>query len=436
MHRIFFNNFKPHAQRLAFWLQAIILVLASLTPLLLSNQASAYSQLTSRKATIGSSNASASTSYAFNFTTPSGGVAIQGIIFEFCTTPLGTCTKPTGLDVSFGTAQVNGTQTFTNATAFTEQTSSLGDCNIAGTSADTKYCVKRTDATNEAAGAKSITIDTITNPSVNGSVYIRISAYDNNTFTPGAANANIPFYGTVAAAIVSTLTVNGRVQERLQFCVSSIDDAAALPTDVAACSSIGTTVVDIGTVDNLSIARSPVDNNPPTSQGNDAYGIAMVNTNASNGLALTYYANLAGSGTNELRSFRVTGAACNGSQPNSSDQCFISASTAGEAFTAGTERFGEYIPCIDTTQGTTTNMGSVPAAYSGTDATTTSAADCENEAGVKFAWNDTGTATALASSSTVVDDEIVKIRFGATAAATTPTGAYTVVSTYIATPTF
>jgi hypothetical protein len=36
----------------------------------------------------------------------------------------------------------------------------------------------------------------------------------------------------------------------------------------------------------------------------------------------------------------------------------------------------------------------------------------------------------------VVDDEIIKLRFGATASATTPTGTYVVVTTYIATPTF
>jgi hypothetical protein len=82
----------------------------------------------------------------------------------------------------------------------------------------------------------------------------------------------------------------------------------------------------------------------------------------------------------------------------------------------------------------------VPAAYSNTDATTTSSAGCQDpssgDTGVKFAWNNSASATTLATSAGVVDDEIVKVRFGATAQATTPTGAYTVTTNYIATPTF
>jgi hypothetical protein len=64
------------------------------------------------------------------------------------------------------------------------------------------------------------------------------------------------------------------------------------------------------------------------------------------------------------------------------------------------------------------------------------AADCENEGETEFAWSNSSTATTLVSSTNVVDDEIVKLRYGARAAATTPTGSYTVTSTYIATPTF
>jgi hypothetical protein len=62
--------------------------------------------------------------------------------------------------------------------------------------------------------------------------------------------------------------------------------------------------------------------------------------------------------------------------------------------------------------------------------------DCENsDAGQQYGWNDSATTQALVSSSNVVDDEIVKLNFGATAQATTPTGSYTAAATVIATAT-
>lgn len=410
--------------RQAFYISlAVMFAIISLIPVFGADKASA-AQLTNRSVTISTSNASAtSVTYTYGFTTPAT-TNIGAIVFEACTTPLGTCTAPTGAVMNAGSAEASRSG-WTSANAFTRTTSTTGNCTVA----NNVLCLTRT-AASETAGARTLGWDSQTNPSSAGGYYIRITTYSDDAYATAVDN------GTVAYAIVNQLTVNGRVQERLEFCISSIDDAAALPADVTACAAIGTTVIDIGSVDNSTIARSPVDNAPPSSTGNDAYGIAMINTNGSNGTSLTFFANQAASGAQELRAFRVTGATCNVSQPNSQDQCFISASTSGESFVAGTERFGTYIPCIDTTQGTTSNLGSVPAAYSGTDADTASGADCENEAGVKFAWNDTSTAATLASASTVIDDEIVKIRFGATASATTPTGAYTVQSTYIATPTF
>jgi len=424
-------------QALLLWLQVIILALATTLPVLMPGRAFAGEQLTSRKVTIDSAkSAKTAVGYTFAFTVGTS-TDIEGMIFEYCTTALGTCTKPTGLDVSHPTASP-GTQTGfpNNATAFTEQTASLGDCNIAGTSADTKYCVKRTEAT-AGTGAMTFIINNVTNPTFATpftTVYIRISLYDNASFSSSGGTGNsIVNNGTVAASINNQLTVNGRVQEKLEFCVASIDDVAALPSS---CTTVPTTTtIDIGVIDSSTISQSPV-NVTATNGANDFYGMAMLTTNASGGAVVTFLPEAAATGTNSLRSFRVTGASCNASGTSVVDQCFIDANAAGETFVSGTERFGTVVPCIDTTQGTTTNLGSVPAAYSGTDATTTSAADCENEANTKFAWNNTASPVTIASASTVVDREILKLRFGATASTTTPTGAYTVTTMYIATPTF
>lgn len=272
-------------------------------------------------------------------------------------------------------------------------------------------------------------------------MYVRITVYNNDTFTPGASDVNKVHYGAVAAGITQQLTTQGRVQERLEFCVAAIDDGGNTDTTLPInCGAIPTTTtIDIGIVDNTSVVFAPVDATP-TNGANDYYGIAMINTNAAGGVALTYYpeidTNVGGGDTDQLRNFRVAGADCSATTTSVTDQCFVSASTAGETFAAGTERFGLFIPCIDTTQGTTSNLGTVPAAYNGSDNNTASVANCETAANTDFAWDNTGTAVTLASSTTVVDDEIVKISFGATASATTPTGLYRVTTTYVATPTF
>ncbi len=436
MLRLFsLQAFSDKLQSVSLLIIAFIVALAGLAPLYMTQTATA-AQLTTRKATISTSvAASTDVEFAFSYSIPNTAAAKQGIIYQFCTTALGSCTLPTGMSVQAATHDAQ-TGWPSNGTAFTAHAvTDENDCDMSTT--NSKMCFERTSATT-GGGAVTHTISGITAPSSQQTVYIRIAIYSDNAFL----GANKLDQGAVAVAFNDQLTVNGRVQERLAFCVAAIDDAAALPADVATCSALTTTVVDIGVVDNTTVAKSPVDDNPPTSQGNDDYGIAMVNTNASNGVSITFFSEQAGSGTNQLRAFRVTGATCNASAATLTDQCFRSAAgdtSGGTAVTAGNEYFGMNIPCIDTTQGSTVNLVA-DTDFDG-DGTTTSAANCENtDTNTTFAWNDTSTATEIATSAgssvKVVDDEIVKLAFGASAEATTPTGAYTVVSTYIATPTF
>jgi hypothetical protein len=387
------------------------------------------------------------------------------MVFQFCTTPLSTCVLPgtdgtptaaEKIDVSHVTA-APGAFTGTTGTAFAEYTGAdAGGCTESdgGSGVATMFCATRTEAVSEGVGAKTFSISGISNPIIvtgnNEQVYVRVTTYSDTAFATAVDE------GVVAAAIVNQLTVTGRVQERLVFCVFAQEDGDTLPTDCADTEANESTNIDMGVIDNATIQRSPENNSPPTDIGNDRYGAAMINTNASNGVALTYYATAASSGTDELRAFRVAAATCNVSGTSVVDQCFISADdSAGETFTAGTERFGMHIACIanSTTEGamsSTSNLGlggtgsgaatgTYNTVYSNVDDAVADdgSDDCENsDAGNKYGWRDSGTAQALVHSTTVVDDELVKMRFGATANATTPTGTYSVATTYIATPTF
>ncbi len=436
-------------QRVILGLMILVLAVAGLTPLMTS-KASALT-LTSRKVTVSTSRADATgTTYSFAFSSATND-DIQSMSYQFCNTPLGTCVLPgtdgsptaaEKIDVSHVTA-APGSFTGTTATAFSEYSGAdAGGCTESdgGSGVATQYCVTRTETTNETVGAKTFVISGITNPIITNTtyetVYVRIVTYSDTAFATPVDS------GIVAAGITQQLTVNGRVQERLEFCVAAVDDGGATDTTLpAACSAApATTTIDIGVVDNVTPVKAPV-TTTATNGSNDDYGIAMINTNASSGVVLTFFAEAdAGApDTDQERSFKVDNANCDPVSTTLTDQCFQSAAAGGTGttITSTNERFGLNIPCIMTTQGTTSNMGSVPVGYSNTDANTANDVDCENDdVGFMFAWNDTGTAATLASSASVVDDEIVKLSFGASAAATTPTGSYTVVTTYIATPTF
>ena len=312
---------------------------------------------------------------------------------------------------------------WTNTTAFSRNASGANDC----TAAANVLCISRTQAAAESTAAKTITWDTQTNPTAVASYYVRITLYSNATWTVGG----ITDIGVVAYAIVNQLTTSARVQENLQFCVgtTTVDDATTSPG--GDCSNISGTNIDIGAVD-TSVSISPVAATP--NSGNALNGIAMVKTNANNGTTVSYFAEQ----NNSSGKLKVVGATCSGT--STTDQCFNSQGATQGTFTGGTENFGMTIGGI--------NCGSTTAYSCAFASDTNNLKQSTNYVGNSstaygvtsgFAWVDTGATTTIANtpgSVKVIDDEALILRFAATAAATTPTGSYSVVSTYIATPTF
>lgn len=448
----------------AYWLLAMALAVSGLAPVFLLDDQTGAASIDSRKVTISTSQSAASAvQYDFEFDWANS-TAVRGVIFQFCNAPLGTCNLPNAMDVSNDLVTLDGDTGFPGGSnTFTEVSANTGECNDTGSAATvTMYCVTSASATAATGTNATVDLGAIINPALGGgvtctsnvfcTVYVRVSLYPNATFTGSSSTNN----GVVAAGITQRLTVNGRVQERLDFCVSAIDDGGAGDTTLPvassdSCATIGqtTTTVDIGVIDDSEVQMAPVDTTA-TNGANDDYGIAMVKTNASGGVAVTFFAEPDSGGTEETRSFRVDNATCTAGQPGSPsfvDQCFRSALSAGTGQTiaaVGDEWFGVYVPCVDQGDGTrsTTTGLTVDADFNGFDDTTTRVVDCENadqtdNGGLpNIGWNSSATATTLASSTGVVDDEVIKLSFAAQAASTTPTGFYTVVSTYIATPTF
>jgi hypothetical protein len=327
-----------------------------------------------------------------------------------------------------------------------------------GGAGDTMFCVTGTGSAGAASGA-TVDLSGIDNPDIlTGayiSVYVRISLYSDTAYSTKVHE------GTVAAAITQQITAVGRVAERLQFCAGAIADTAALPDSCD--DTVNTfpteTNVDLGVIVETDTTASPVD--PAVSNGNlanDRYGLLMVNTNASGGVVVQYFPEIAdqvsASDTDQLRAFRVVPTDCSATANSETDQCFVSADyTTGETFAANAEMFGMAVACINDRASTSNflpaNGGTIGAGYQGdgvfTDDVVGFVDDCENEDALvvdnyEWGFRDDGVPDTIASTAgstvKVVDDEAIKIRFGAIASPTTPTGTYQVITTYIATPTF
>jgi hypothetical protein len=415
-----------------------VLAFAGLVPLIIANTTSA-AQLTNRSATIDKSAVSSTdVEFRFDYDLINTTNTKAGIIYSFCDNPLGACTLPTGMNIQTSNDQVSDNGWPTDGTDFAadpEQT--VGDCDSTTNAYQICYSRDEATATGVTGGPVDHTISGITAPSSAQTVYVRISIYSDNDYGSG----DLLDQGTVAVAFVDQLTINGRVQERLNFCVAALDDAAAVPADVATCTAITDTNVDLGIIDETDVAISPVETTA-TNGSDDDYGILMLNTNATAGAVISYYPQADAGGTNQLYAFRVDNATCNALDTTLTDQCFQSAASSGagsDLTTAGTEGFGLTVACVDTSLGTTAALDTISNWYDGDDNDISNLANCDTADATnnEFGWNSsTSVAQTLVSSSGVVDDEVVKVLFGAQASATTPSGEYTVVTNYIATVTF
>ncbi len=417
----------------------LILAISSLLPLLTMTQTQA-AQLTSRSLTLSSAVASATNViYTYGFTYVSSASAIQSIKFEACTTVVGTCTAPTGMNINQGTQQGTLGGSWTNTTSFT-RTGGSGSC----TAANNVLCITRTQAAAESAAAKTVAWNTQTNPStVNTAFFVRITLYSDTGWTTSTDT------GTVASAIVQTLTVSARVAEVLNFCVGStaVNDAT---TSVAGdCTTVSGTSLNLGVLDSSRVNISPVTS---TNGGDLNNGVAMVRTNASNGVTVYYDAVQAGSGTNHLGTLRISGASCNAGTVNT-DGCINAQGTTQATFTAGSEKFGMTVAATNCGSNGGTNYTCTfssgnynlvrNASYDG-DGTNAASnfSDTDTTSGTTtngYAWDETGTAQPIAASSNpngFVEDEALILKFAAGIALVAPFGSYSVQADFVAVPVY
>ncbi len=441
---------KTKVEVLNIWTQfkRSFLIVASFTVVLSSfvilNQTAQAAQITSRSLSITSAIASATgVTYTFNFT-PGTAVAISSITFQLCTSAVGTCSAPTGLNIQAGTATLSNFEGTVSGTAQNTTTTTPVDCTQIY-----DLCVSWTDSTAQTLSNHTVTVTGVTNPSTIGTFYARITTYS-GTFTSPVDTGN------VASATTQTFTVNATVEEQLTFCVGSVNGASSTVENattgydyaIPACGSLAGSSLSLGTLNSSYVSVSPMSTSQPYN-GDLNSAVAELTTNAAHGSVISYNA-VQQSGTNHQGALRVPGATCT-TGTSYTDQCIISIGPTAAAITAGNEDFGMTVTGINchnvpttayTCNGTTHNL-TVNSNYycNATDAATSfSSYDAGGQVSgttvCSYAWDESGNPETVATSSSVVGGEALIIEFAATPELTTPTGAYTAQANYVATPTF
>jgi len=420
--------------RLLAWVSALLLTLSYVFSALYQPTAVYAADVTNRRITMGSSREDAETTYAIQFTVPAG-TTLGAVRVEFCDgDPIvhTTCVfGAAGDDIP----EVDGTGAGTIATesvgspfAFSGATTCTDPALTAPTNND-RYLEILCNAADTFAGATTFTgtVINVDNPSnatdspnnPNNTFYARVYIYSDIT-PPAIANpitaTEVVHTGGIAMSTAEQLTITARVQEILEFCVGTTTPA---PAD---CSAMTGNAVNLGVLDFASVDRA-------TTQAVPNQGSVMVRTNAQSGVAIGYIAEQATSGTEHLGSLRVTGAACTAGGGIESDQCINSIGTAQTVVAAGVEAFGMCSFDVDVTSSTGSPTANLTrdGEYNGS---------CDNSAGNGYAWDESGAYDQIASSATVVNDEMLDLDFSATSDVITPTGLYTVTATFIGTATF
>jgi hypothetical protein len=432
------NRLRDLSRRTQAALSAVVLTLAAAAPVVFAGSAGATPTLLQRKLSSTSARPAQNTQLTWTFNTTADTANVKKIEIEFCDAPLGSCliTKTPSIAAS-PTATLNNftTNTVTSTTRVDGDNSaalSVNQIDITKTNADA-------GASLTGASVQLNATDVTNKNATNTTYYTRMRLYSD-------AGTTLVWEGVFAQSTSQTLTVNARVQERLDFCVGSTTVNDGTTSVGATCANVSGTSVDIGNIDSGGVNVSPVSS---TNGGDANNGVAMIRTNAVNGASIAYHA-LADTSSGTLK---VPGATCVASPVSNTgtDQCFNTSSTKG-AFTAGTEKFGMTIAAINpgsTTAYTCTfaagdcNLQRTAGVYdsNGSNTYTTDSDVISGTTNSGYAWDaDPANTTTIASSTgsavKVLDDEAMILKFAATSGITTPTGSYTVQADFIATATF
>ena len=294
---VYIDRFRDLSRRTQAGLSAVLIAFAAVAPVLLSGSASAAPVLTERELQSTTARPGQTTDLTWIFDTTAAVANINQIEIEFCDSPLGTCNV-----TKVPTIAASPTATFSNFTSNPVTSTTRVNGDAGGTNSNQIDIVKTTADAGASLNEATISLaptDITNNATANASYYTRMRVYSDTGTT-------LVWEGVFAQSTSQTLTVNARVQERLDFCVGSTVANDATTSVGAACANVTGTTVNLGNVEGSNVNVSPV----ATVNGGDATptnGLAMIRTNAVNGAVVDYKSLLETSSG----ALKVPGSTCN-----------------------------------------------------------------------------------------------------------------------------
>lgn len=337
-------------------------------------------------------NVNSTANHAFTYTLPSiVATPVGSMLFEYCTTAAdvagATCVSPTGLDTTAATLGA------------TTGITGLSIENIATNS----YRLTRAPGAAAAVPANTVvtaTVKGITNPSVLGTFYVRISTYNSLDNTGGAIDR-----GTVAASTADPIELSGVMPESLVFCTGA---TVGLTTGLPDCATATDGIIEFNKL------FSPTDT---------AYSLSQMaaSTNAGAGYVITVNGPTLTSGGNSIAGMATPGVSAR-----------------------GTAQFGMNLVANPDTVSTGIDVVSLPFTIASADVAPISNAsnyrgqpvtDYGTASTFKFLTGDPVAASDNGGAG-ATDAQIYTVSYIANVPGSQPAGTYATTLTYICTPTF
>jgi len=364
----------------------VAVVMAILTVLMLPLSMVSAAQITVRSltmqagATDGGSKPSGVVNHLFTFTIPTA-ASVGSIKFEYCTTAANslanpTCVTPTGLVTTAATlGSENG------ATGFAIDTADVNG---------SPY-LTRTAAAVSAGQIVSYQLSNVTNPSTEGTFFVRMSTYASLDTTGSAIDA-----GTVTASTAEQIVLDGIMPESLVFCTG---ETIGLTTGVPDCATATDGIISFNQL------FSPTDTASATSQ-------MAASTNAGAGYAISINGPTLTSGSNT-----------------------VTAMNASALGVRGTSQFGLNLKA-NTTLTTSSAIGAeVAPTANATNYRGQAATGYDTVDSFKFTSGDV-VANSYNGGAGGTDSQIFTASYIVNVPGSQPAGTYTTTLTYICTPTF
>lgn len=337
--------------------------------------------------------------------THSASATVGAIVLQYCTTAIGSCTSPTGLNMASAT---KGTFTGTGMTdgnwtvGSDDLTTLSGRSGCTGTNGRTNcIAVRQTPGTNGGTNAWTLPFNAITNPNETAGFYVRIFTFASNTYSANTYGSDVD-QGVVASSIVDPINITARVAETLGFSTTTSDsNYTAVTAEGSACDPLsGTGAMTLGDSEGVLSA---------TTQYNDS-AYWRVFTNAASGITVQYSGKTLEKGSDNIDAL-------------SSE---VAGATGTEQFGFGIKATGSTITNVDTAFG---GAGQIDLAtgYDGAGEATPL---------YNFAVASETTPVTIASKSGYVTCSTAENRYLANISTATAAGTYTTIITYYAVPTF